>query len=434
MTSSARDDSNDGHRNDGHRNNDDRVNDLLRLMEISRRLADMMDLQDLLAGIEEAACEMLHCERATVFVHDAPNDELYSYVRDRSEEIRFPAASGMAGAAFRERELINTPDAYAEPMFNRSVDKKTGYTTRNILTSPLTTFDQTAVGVLQALNKREGAFNSWDETLMSTLSAQCAVALQRQFLLEEFAEKRKMERELDLACDIQEGLLPPSAPNIPGYDIAGWNKPADQTGGDFYDLFEFEEKAFASIADVTGHGISAALLASQFCAVERAVFANGEAAATGLTQVNTLLARDMPHDRFVTALVGWLDPKTHRYVYCGAGHGPVFRYEAATESVHEVDCHGPPIGVVDDFDYDEFDTLDFSAGDILFLCTDGFFEWEPDNGEAFGNERLSASITRHRELPAEELIQAIYRDLLAHVNGAKQADDLTAVIVKRLTE
>src|SRR5262249_46094598 len=149
----------------------------------------------LLSTIGQDCRRVLDCERSTIFLYDDHSDELYSRVAAGGEpggirEIRFPAERGIAGEAFRTRMVINVPDAYADARFNPEVDRKTGYLTRNLLTCPLLGLDGSAVGVLQVLNKNAGGFSGWDEELIQSFGAQAGVALQRQLLLEERAEKQ----------------------------------------------------------------------------------------------------------------------------------------------------------------------------------------------------------------------------------------------------
>jgi len=411
--------------------NEEKIAALLRLMEISQHLAATVDLQELLSRIEHAARELLQCDRATVFVYDSPVDELYSFVADRSEQIRFPANKGLAGECFLTGKLTHTPDAYADERFNRAVDAETGYRTRNILTCPLTTIDQTQVGVLQALNKEDGPFTPWDETLMRTLSAQCGVALQRQFLLEEFAHKQRIQRELTLARDIQQGLLPDEAPQAEGCDIAAWNRPADETGGDFYYFQALPDgRLFFVLADVTGHGIAAALLASQSYALFRASVTPTADAGETATHVNRLLSDDIPIDRFVTAFVGVLDPAAHQITYSAAGHGPVYLVRESGEAI-ELDVQGPPLGIDETFVYEVSDPLPFGPTDTIFICTDGFFEWDNAAHEPFGTDRMCKLISQLQNEPAADVISGVYQAVFAHANGNAQSDDLTAIAIKR---
>ncbi len=202
------------------------VRDLLTVLEIARRLAATADLQPLLEAIQQSALHALDCERASVFLYDPRTDELCSQVATAEGEIRFPARSGLAGAVFHSGATLNVPDAAADPRFNPEIDRRTGFRTVSILTSPLRSWDNTVVGVLQALNKRGGPFDCWDEVVIGLLSAQAGVAVQRQRLLEAFAEKQQYERDLDLARQIQQDLLPREAPVVAGFDVAGWNRPA----------------------------------------------------------------------------------------------------------------------------------------------------------------------------------------------------------------
>jgi phosphoserine phosphatase len=211
------------------------VGDLLTVLEVSRHLAVTAELRPLLEIIEQSALKVLGCERASVFLHDNQTDELFSLVATGGQSVRFPAGRGIAGEVFRKGACINVPDAYADARFNPDVDRRTGFRTRSILTAPLLGLDNTPLGVLQVLNKRAGPFDAWDEVLVKTFSAQAGVALQRQFLLDEFAKKQRFERDLALARQIQQGLLPRRPPEVAGFDIAGWNQPADETGGDYYE-------------------------------------------------------------------------------------------------------------------------------------------------------------------------------------------------------
>ncbi len=198
-----------------------RANDLLRILEISRHQAMTSDLQTLLAEIEVAASDILNCERATVFVYDGERQELYSCVESRSVFVHIAADQGIAGASFQSGELLNIQDAYADPRFNPSMDRETGYKTRNMLVSPLSLSNNEMLGVIEVLNKHQGAFTQHDALLLKTFAAQSAISIHRQFLMEEYAERRRLQNEVAIAKQIQQGLLPNASPELDGFDIAG---------------------------------------------------------------------------------------------------------------------------------------------------------------------------------------------------------------------
>jgi len=407
--------------------------DLFRVLEVSRQLAATPDLQTLLEIIEKSSLEVLDCERASVFLHDRETDELYSRVATGERQVRFSTQAGIAGLVFRGGAVINVPDAYADPRFNPEIDRRTGFRTRNLLTCPLFSWDNTILGVLQVLNKREGNFEAWHEALARTFSAQAGVAVQRQFLFDEIATKRRIEHNLAIARRIQQGLLPKRSPALEGFDIAGWNLPADETGGDFFDFQELSAGNLAiTLADVADHGIGPALLAAECRALVRASWSHSGELDRIVSLVNQLLAADMPDGGFVTAFFGLLQGSGNRLSYVSAGQGPILYFQRASGSVRELSTQGVPLGLDPDFRYELPCAVTFSPGDLVVLLTDGFFEWSDAEGRQFGTERLRKLICLHHGLAAVDLIQTLYRAVLGFAGDSPQRDDLTAVVIKKL--
>jgi sigma-B regulation protein RsbU (phosphoserine phosphatase) len=410
----------------------ERIAALLEVLDVSRQLGATVELQPLLETLERSALKVLNCERATVFVYNRSSEELHSRVATGVGELRFSATQGIAGEVARTGEVVNLADAYSDSRFNPAIDRQTGFRTRNMLAFPLLGIDQSVVGVLQVLNKRGGAFDGWDEELVKTFGAQAGVALQRQLLLEEFAEKQRLQRDLDIARGIQQALLPSEAPKVEGFEVAGWNKPADETGGDCFDYLPLEDGRVAvTIADATGHGIGPALVIAECRAMLRATVTLTQDLAQVVSRVNDLLSRDLPDHRFVTAFLGLLMPRERRMAYLSAGHGPLFFFRASDGEVRELPTQGLPLGILPDCAYEPPVEAAFEPGDMLLLFTDGFFEWANGANEAFGTERLLAIVREHRAAPPAAIIEHIYGALLDFVGGTKQSDDLTAVIVKK---
>lgn len=410
---------------------DDTARDLHVLVGVAHRLAETFELAPLLKTIEEASLAALGCDRATVFLYDATAEELYSKVATGVESIRIPLSRGIAGEAARTRSIIHVPDAYADARFNREVDRATGYRTRNLLTVPLVTPDGDLMGVLQVLNKLSGDFTAHDEMIAGALGALTGTALKRQMLLDEAAVKQRLERDLNIARSIQQQLLPARAPEVPGFDVAGWNRPADQTGGDCYDFRALDASRVAvMIADATGHGIGPALIVAQCRSLLRALADGGDRLAEVAGRVNALLYEDLPDDRFVTTCFGVLDATAARFAYVSAGHGPLFVVRATGE-VESRPATGLPMGVIPQTDIEQPEEVDFGPGDLFVLMTDGFTEWHGPDGGQYGEQRLIDMIIRHRDRPCAEIIETLYHDVLQFGRGSPQLDDLTAVLIKR---
>jgi sigma-B regulation protein RsbU (phosphoserine phosphatase) len=252
-------------------------------------------------------------------------------------------------------------------------------------------------------------------------------------LAEERAAREKIERDLDLARDIQRGLLPKTEPQAPGFEIAGWNQAADKTGGDYFDWLELPDgRTIVTLADVTGHGIGPALIVAVCRAYMRAAASTGGVdLAEALGRVNDLLHADIPSNRFVTAAVGILDPKERHMSLVSAGQAPILFYEAASETVHNWDADDLPLGVMGGLTFEGTRDIDFRAGDVLVLTTDGFFEWANPENEQFGSGRLVEFLRANHGLSAGGLIEALHQAVLAHAAGTEQGDDLTAVVIKK---
>ncbi|MCK4342239.1 MAG: SpoIIE family protein phosphatase [Phycisphaerae bacterium] len=405
------------------------IQDLRRLLDVTRQMAATIDLTQLLETIVDATLKVLDCERATIFLYDKKSDELYSRVATGVESIRFPANRGIAGAAAAQRAVINVPDAYADSRFNQDIDKETGFHTRNLLTFPLENLDGELMGVLQALNKADGPFTPEDEDLARVLSAQAGVALHRYALLEEYAEKQRMARDLELARKIQQALFPKANPSVAGYEIAGWNRSADETGGDCYDFVALDDGRNAILlADATGHGIGAALVIAQCRSLTRAMLSLTAELTVVATRINHVLAHDLTDDRFVTAFIGVLDPARHCLDYIAAGQGPLLCMSPA--GVETRAAGGLPFAVIDDFDCPP-EKFEFAPGATVVLLTDGFYETKNQAGELFGEERVIEFFQHHADLPLEELIDGLHNEIRRFSHDAPQEDDLTAVLVRR---
>ncbi len=252
-------------------------------------------------------------------------------------------------------------------------------------------------------------------------------------LAAERATREKIERDLDLAREIQRGLLPKGELNVPGFEIAGWNQAADKTGGDYFDWLELPDgRTIITLADVTGHGIGPALIVAVCRAYMRASTSTGQPElGAALTRVNDLLHADIPEERFVTAAVGVLDAEHKSMTMVSAGQAPLLFYEAATGTVHSWDADDLPLGVVGGLTFDAAREIDFQPGDVLVLTTDGFFEWPDESGRQFGTDGLVSFVKEHHALEPHVFIEQLHTAVRAHGAGA-QPDDLTAVIIRCL--
>jgi serine phosphatase RsbU (regulator of sigma subunit) len=250
-------------------------------------------------------------------------------------------------------------------------------------------------------------------------------------------QMERMEQDLEVARSIQRALLPRAAPAIAGFEIAGWNRPADQTGGDYYDWQELPDKNWiVTLADVSGHGIGPALVTAACRAYVRASGAHHGDLGSLTARVNQLLAEDLPGGRFVTMVSVLINPRGGPLALLSAGHGPIVLYVGKSGAVQDILPQDLPLAIEPDMRFGPAQSISLEHGDVLALVTDGYTEWaragETGRGEEFGVARLRESLGRHAHLPASSMIEAITADVTRFTAPTRQQDDLTMVIIRRV--
>jgi serine phosphatase RsbU (regulator of sigma subunit) len=254
-------------------------------------------------------------------------------------------------------------------------------------------------------------------------------------------ERVKIERDLAVARRIQMDVLPKELPACPGYDMAAYSLPAEQTGGDIYDLVAVAldplnpadpPSLVLLLADATGHGIGPALSVTQVRSMLRIGVRLQAALEDVFAQINRQLCQDLGSDRFVTAFLGMLDPNAHHISYHSAGQGPLLHFHAQNHRCEWLDSSMLPLGVEEDPMSEGVQSMQMAPGDLIVLLTDGFYEYHNPDREQLGMERIADIILKHHHRPARELLQEILDATTQFARGAPQMDDMTALIIKRL--
>jgi len=246
------------------------------------------------------------------------------------------------------------------------------------------------------------------------------------------AQLKQVQHELQIARSIQQSLLPKFRPQIAGFRVAGWSRTADDTGGDFYDWKRLPDGRWVVIlADVTGHGIGPAILASVCRAYSRASFNVRDNLETTLRNINQSFAEDLMPECFATFVAVVFDETSDQVELLSAGHGPLFVYSSDSRSFQFLNAQAPPLGILPDMEEVEAIRINMKPGDMVLLITDGFFEWEDPAGDLFGTQRLAEVVKRCSNLEPEVIIAELYQAVLNFSRGTQQKDDLTAVLIKR---
>lgn len=408
--------------------------DMEAILDVARALAAPMALRELLDEVVDAARRVLHAERVSVWLLDETQQVLTLEVSSDLHRVQLPLGSGLAGQCAALRQVINVPDCYDDPRFNAEVDRRSGFQTRCCLVLPLVDQRGALVGVLQLLNRLHGVFDRDDEVLGLALGAQCAVALARARLTEEAQQAELMRQELALASVVQHCILPAVMPALPGYDMHGEFWPAEQTGGDTFDLALLPQGLLVMLADATGHGIAPALSVTQLHAMLRMGFRLGATLEAVFTEANDQLAQTLPDGRFVTAFVGLLDPQRHSLRFLSGGQGPILHYEAAAQACSVYKATSFPMGAMPIARLRPAVTLTLAPGDWLVLLSDGIYEFANPEGELFGRQRVEQLVQAHADDSAQALSQRLLQAVRAHGRGLPATDDITLVLLRRLRQ
>ena len=242
----------------------------------------------------------------------------------------------------------------------------------------------------------------------------------------------QVNHDLDIARSIQRGLLPTNSPKLEKFDLAGWNEPADQTGGDYFDWQSLPDGRLAiSLGDATGHGIGPALISSLCRAYARASLIVDNGHPRVLERLNRLLAEDLSANRFVTFALIFLDPTSCEVEILSAGHGPILWYKHATDELENLEAQGIPLGMIAGVGYEKALVRQLAPNDMIVMVTDGFYEWENRQGEEFGLQRLETVIHQSHGCSAEQVIARLRSAVESFCKGTEQKDDLTAIVLKR---
>jgi len=300
----------------------------------------------------------------------------------------------------------------------------------SLLCAPLKT-EQRALGVLLLVRDAPEPFSAGELKLLNSVAMQVAPALEVARLYQVAVEKARMERELQMARQVQASLIPTSMPQVPGWELASDWRPALEVAGDFFDLVATEDGQLSLvIADVSGKGMPASLFMVFARSVLRASMEQAASPAEGLARANRLIAQESRASAFVTLFYARLTVQTGDLTYVNAGHNPPLLFRSATGEIVLLTRTGMAMGVLDDISYEQ-ESVRLEPGDTLLFYTDGLTEAFNSDREEFGMERLKQVVREHQGGSAGGLVTALEAAVDGFTSGAPASDDITLLALKR---
>lgn len=413
------------------------VQELNAMRTVSEVMTSNINLNDLLNLILSKLVTTIGAERGTIYLLDEERGELWSKVLLEEigplSEIRVRVGEGISGHVAATGEIVNIPDAYADPRFNPQFDKVTGFRTRSILATPMVNPQQKVIGVVQLLNKHDGPFTFRDERLLAAMTSQAAISIENARLYQQEIQQQLINRELETAHSIQASFLPDTIPQYEGWDIGARWVPVRNVAGDFFDFYRLDNGQLATvIADVSGKGIPAALFMALSVTVLRFGMSINLPPDEVTRRANELIIADQRSRMFATTFVAYISLETGEIQFASGGHNPALFYRAATQSCEYVSASGVAIGLFKTAQF-ALETASLAVGDILVLYTDGITEAINLDEDEFGEERLEALLIEHAALPAAQLTDLILDAVNEFTEGQSLMDDATLLVLKRVS-
>lgn len=403
------------------------------LYRLSRTFNSSLDLDEVLNRVMDEVIGVTRAERGFVTLLEPDGRLVFPVARGMDQKTiddpQFQISRSVVERVAHEGQPILTSDAQTDDRFSMRRSVRT-LGLRSILCVPLKIKDQVS-GVVYVDNRlRTGIFTQADLELLTAIASSAAIAIENARLYQVAVEKGRMERELQMAREVQLSLLPRETPQVPGWEFAARWQPAREVAGDYYDFIPLEQGQLGLvIADVSDKGMPAALFMACTRSMVRASVGRAPSPADGIAHANRLICADATSGMFVTMFYALLDPATGEITYVNAGHNPPLLYRADQDQLTELTRTGMALGVIADSPFEQR-TLHLSPGEFILLYTDGVTDATDPHLQDFGMERLRRVILDHRRGRAVDIMTALMQAIEAFASATAPFDDIALVVAK----
>ena len=409
------------------------VAELSILNDVATTITSTHSIEHIVDLIVRKCVKHLKVEQGAVMLLDEKNQSnpLKTMIRQQDtlyDMLPYRLDAQLTGWMLKHKTPLLVKDLKNDDRFKSFIDDESPI--KSLLGVPLVLKGK-MIGVLTVFNKHTSeGFTDGDQRLLSIIAAQSAQIIENARLYLEEQNLMLMQEEMRLAAETQINLLPKSIPKVADYQIAGKSIPAKDVGGDYYDFIQIDDKNFAfCLGDVSGKGMSAAMLMSNLQATLRAQILSGFNSTETLKRANTVLYQNTDSTKFVTLFFGIVNIDSNEIKYCNAGHNNPFHIDKSNKFI-ELDVGGLILGFQTDSSYLE-GNISFNPEDTLVLFSDGITEAMNENNEEFGEDRLTELITKYKNEDAYKMIDKIMDAVNEFAEGIAQSDDMTLMIIKR---
>ena len=407
------------------------------ISRVSVTLLSSQSLDETLQQVLEHIFEALAADRGYVMLLEAPSPKAAPELICKALKTRSAQATqdvqlsrSISEQVLQKGVSVLTSDAQHDPRFQAQNSIMLGGV-RSVMAVPIAVEGRVSGMIYVDSAFQTSRFTERDLQLLTLIASVAAIRIENVRLLDLQQEQKRIANELSVASEIQIRLHPATPPIIPGYDLMGVSFPCYEVGGDYFDFLQRRDgRHVIALGDVSGKGISAALLMSSVHAAVRAQCTTALAPHQIVSEINQYIYDNTAANRYVTMFYSELDAQTDELTYINGGHNAPLLIRNSGE-VLQLDCGGFPVGITTEGGYLEGRVM-LHPGDVLVIYSDGVTESVNEAEDEFGEARLIEVVQRNRGRTAAGLRDRIDEALQKFVGRAKSVDDLTLVILKRL--
>ncbi|MFG0331148.1 MAG: PP2C family protein-serine/threonine phosphatase [Phycisphaerales bacterium] len=415
-----------------------RVAELDTVSRVSTAVAGLDRVDAILDSALRAVIEVMGVAAGAIRLWRPDSDELELAVSVNMSRAYFDKGPVLAGDSGIDVQALSGEIVYVEDLradsrvrFPEIVEREG---IRSLLCAGMR-FRGQPVGVIRLYTKTPRAFTSFEKSLVRTAAQQVATAIVNTRLIESQRAARATRRQLELAAEVQQRMLPQRFPTTPGLDIAARCVPSLEVGGDFYDFVEFGPSVGVGVGDVVGKGVPAALLMASVRASLRAHALDVYDLDQVIARTNRDMVADTLYEEFATLWYGVIDRRSLRLTYCNAGHEPTLLVRPAPGGFdfRELSVGGMVIGIERELSFRK-EVVELRPGDTLVAVSDGLPEALDFESQAFGKQRVRQAIvdwlTMNPDGQATGLVNHLLWEVRRFVGLNQQSDDMTVVVVR----
>ena len=395
-----------------------------------------IDLKTVLTNSLQTATKLMRAEVGSIALINETEKRLYFVEStdadfDRLKQMSISLGTGISGHVAQTGKSIRVDDVHKDSRFYKKIDNEMGRTTGSYVCSPLTVHNR-IIGTTQIMKSRSAKpFSEADVKLLEGFASQVALAIENARAHKLELRQKGIEYEMQLCSEIQKNIFPKQLPDLADFELYGSSFPAKEVGGDYYNYFQHSKDCMdIIIADVSGKGISAALLVTELHTCYRLLANEGQSLEETVLKLNQFLCSTLLLGRFITLFVARVYTNKKEIEYALAGHPPPLLLYRDGESFRQFVRTGPVLG----FDPDappKTATLPFFAGDMIIAFSDGYSEAQNEKEELFGEDQILKIVSVNKDKNLKDIHAILEKEVNDFRGEVPFTDDTTILMLRR---